>query len=143
MSSKSGNSSTVGNRARPSIKELPAKYEKEGTIQKKKERPGETKGTKLMSTSSKQLDSRLCQGNYVVTPNSEPIAPWFWSYPCYYALLDYSRIYMQPYYIEYPSMYPNCIPQRPISNNLVKKDLNCIKEGEKNVKKDSKYLQRA
>ena len=32
-------------------------------------------------------------------------------------------------------MYPNCIPQRPISNNLVGKDLNCSKEGEKNVKK--------
>jgi len=37
-------------------------------------------------------------------------------------------------------MYPNCIPQRPISNNLVKKDLNCIKEGEKNVKKRFKVL---
>ena len=128
VSSKSGNSSTVGNRARPSFKELLAKYEKEGTIQKKKERPDETKGTKLMSTFSKQSDSRLCQGNYVVTPNSEPIAPWFWSYPCYYTLLDYSIMYMQIYYIQSPSMYPNCIPQRPISNNLVEKNLNCSKK---------------
>ena len=48
---------------------------------------------------------------------------------------------MQPYYIQYPSIYPNCIPQRPISNNLVEKELNCSKEGEKDVKKDSKYLQ--
>ena len=48
---------------------------------------------------------------------------------------------MQPYYIQYPSMYPNCIPQRPISNNLVEKDLNCSKEGEKKMKKDSKFLQ--
>ena len=47
---------------------------------------------------------------------------------------------MQSYYIQYPSMYPNCIPQRPIINNLVGKDLNCSKKGEKNVKKDSKYL---
>ena len=47
---------------------------------------------------------------------------------------------MQSYYIQYPSMYSNCIPQRSISNNLVEKDLNCSKEGEKNVKKDSKYL---
>ena len=49
-------------------------------------------------------------------------------------------MYIQPYYIQYSSMYPNCIPQRPINNNLVEKDLNCSKEGEKNVKKDSKYL---
>ena len=38
-------------------------------------------------------------------------------------------------------MYPNCISQRPITNNLVEKDLNCSKEGEKDVKKNSKYLQ--
>ena len=74
-------------------------------------------------------------------PNFEPIAPWFWSYPCYYTPLDYSGMYMQPYYIQYPSIYPNCIPQRPINNNLVEKELNCSKEGEKDVKKDSKYLQ--
>ena len=38
-------------------------------------------------------------------------------------------------------MYPSCVSQRLISNNLVEKDPNCSKEGEKNVKKDSKYLQ--
>ena len=48
---------------------------------------------------------------------------------------------MQPYYIQYPSIYPSCISQRPISNNLIKKDLNCSNESEKNVKEDSKYLQ--
>ena len=74
-------------------------------------------------------------------PHSGPVTPWFWSYPCYYIPLDYSRMYMQLYYIQYPSVYPNCIPQRPISNNLVEKDLNCNKEGEKDVKKNSKYLQ--
>ena len=141
VSSKSGNSSTVGTRKKPSFKELLAKYEKEGAVQKQKEWPDKAKGSKSTSISSEQSDSRLRQGNCVVMPNSELIAPWFWSYPCYYTLLDYSIMYMQIYYIQYPSMYPNCIPQRPISNNLVKKDLNCSKEGEKNVKKDSKYLQ--
>ena len=47
---------------------------------------------------------------------------------------------MQPYYIQYPSMYPSYISQRLISKNLVEKDLNCSKEGEKDVKKNSKYL---
>jgi hypothetical protein len=113
----------VGIRTRPRFKELLAKYEKEGAVQKQKERPEEAKSTKSMSTSSEQSNSHLRQGNCVVMPNYEPIAPWFWSYPCYYTPLDYSRMYMQPYYIQYPSMYPNCIPQRPISNNLIKKDL--------------------
>ena len=137
----SQNSSIVGIRTRPSFKELLAKYEKEGAVQKQKERPEEAKSTKSTSTSSEQSNSHLRQGNCIVTPNYEPIAPWLWSYPCYYTPLDYSRMYMQPYYIQYPSIYPNCITPRPISNNLVGKDPNCSKEGEENVKKDSKYLQ--
>ena len=52
VSSKSGNSSTVGTRKRPSFKELMAKYEKEGAVQKQKEWPDETKGTKSTSTSN-------------------------------------------------------------------------------------------
>ena len=58
--------------------------------------------------------------------------------------MNYSRMHMQSYYIQYPTVYPNhASPQRPIvaSNNLVGKDPNCSKEGEENVKKDSKYLQ--
>ena len=49
---------------------------------------------------------------------------------------------MQSYYIQYPSMYPSCVSSRPIvtSNNLVKKDINCSKECEKDIKQDSKYL---
>ena len=74
VSSKSGNSSNTEFRTRPSFKELLAKYEKEGAVQKQKERPDEAKGTKSTSTSSGQSDSRLRQGNCVVTPNSEPIA---------------------------------------------------------------------
>ena len=109
VSSKSGNSSRVGTRTRPSFKELLAKYEKEEIVKKQKERPDEAKGTKSTSTSSEQSDSRLSQGNCVVMPNSRPIALWFWSYPCYYKPLDYSRMYMQLYYIQYPSMYPSCI----------------------------------
>ena len=48
---------------------------------------------------------------------------------------------MQSYYIQYSSIYPSCTSQRPISNNLVKKGVDCSKEGEKNMKQDSKYLQ--
>jgi hypothetical protein len=51
---------------------------------------------------------------------------------------------MQPYFIQYPPIYLNCsTSERPIiaSNNPVRKDLNCSKEGEKDVKKNSKYLQ--
>ena len=58
--------------------------------------------------------------------------------------LDYSRMHMRSYYIQYPPMYPNhASPQRPIvtRDNLVKRDLNCSKESEKNKKQDSKYLQ--
>ena len=54
--------------------------------------------------------------------------------------LDYSRMHMQSYYIHYPPIYPSCASQRPINDNLVKKDINCSKECEKNIKKDSKYL---
>ena len=74
-------------------------------------------------------------------PHSEPITPWFCPYPYYYTPLDYSMMYIQPYYSQCPFMYPSCISQRPISNNLVEKDLNCNKKGEKDVKKNSKYLQ--
>ena len=51
---------------------------------------------------------------------------------------------MQSYYIQYPPMYLNhASPQRPIvtRDNLVKRDLNCSKESEKNKKQDSKCLQ--
>jgi len=49
---------------------------------------------------------------------------------------------MQSYYIQYPSIFPSCVSSRPIvtSNNLVKKDINCSKECEKDIKQDSKYL---
>ena len=49
---------------------------------------------------------------------------------------------MQSYYIQYPSMYPSCVSSRPIvtSNNLIKKDINCSKECEKDIKQDSRYL---
>ena len=140
-SSKYGNSSTTEIRTRPSFKELLAKYENEGAAEKQKGWSDEAKDTKSTSTCSEQSDPRTHQGNCVVMPHSGPVTPWFWPYPCYYIPLDYSRMYMQPYYIQYPSIYPSCIPQRPISNNLVEKDLNCNKEGEKDVKKNSKYLQ--
>ena len=58
--------------------------------------------------------------------------------------MDYSRMHMQSYYIQYPPMYPNhASPQGPIvaSNNLVKKDLDRSKEDERSTKQDLKYLQ--
>ena len=45
--------------------------------------------------------------------------------------LGYSRMHMQSYYIHYPSIYPSCASQRPISDNMVKKDINCSKECER------------
>ena len=106
-SSKSGNSSTAQIRTRPSFKELLAKYEKEAVAQKQKGQPDKAKGTKLTSTSSEQSDPHPHQGNCVVMPQSGSVTPYFWPYPCYYTLLDYSRMYMQPYYIQYPSIYPS------------------------------------
>ena len=58
-SSDSGNSSTAKFRTRPSFKELLAKYQKEGAIQKQKGRPDGAKDVKSASTSSEQSDSRL------------------------------------------------------------------------------------
>ena len=54
--------------------------------------------------------------------------------------LDYNRMYMQSNYIRYPSIYPSYTSHRQISNNLVKKDINCREGGEKGIKQDSKYL---
>jgi len=48
---------------------------------------------------------------------------------------------MQSYYIHYPPIYPSFTSQRPISDNLVKKNIDCSKECEKNIKQDLKYLQ--
>ena len=47
---------------------------------------------------------------------------------------------MQSYYINYPPIYPSCASQRPINDNLVKKDINCSKECEKNIKKRFKIF---
>ena len=68
--SKSGNSSK--NKTRPSFKELLAKYEKEGTAQKR--RSSKVKDMK----SSTKLQEQSSQGNY--TSSSGPIAPWSVSY---------------------------------------------------------------
>ena len=86
--------------------------------------------------SSSQVQLSLSQGNLF----NGPIAPWYCWYPCYMPL-DYSRMHMQSYYIHYPPIYPSFASQRPISDNLVKRDTDCSKECEKNIKQDSKYLQ--
>ena len=82
------------------------------------------------------------RGNY--TSSSGPIAPWYCWYPYFCTPMDYSRMHMQSYYIQYPPMYPNRIlPQKPIiaSNNLVQQDVDCSKADEKDARQDSKYLQ--
>ena len=117
--------------------------EKEGVVQKQKERQDEAKDAKSTSTSSEQSDPRIHQGNFVVMPNSGPVTPGFWLYPYYYTTSNYSKMYMQSYYFQYPIIYPSCVLPRPIvtSDNLVKKETNCSKESEKSIKQDSKYLQ--
>ena len=72
---ESGNSSKAKNWIRPSFKELLAKYEKMGAIQKQRRRPTEAKDEKASSRSSEQLDPRPSQGNCAAMPYSGPIAP--------------------------------------------------------------------
>ena len=79
------------------------------------------------------------QGNHAASlyPFGEPAAPRVWSYPCYYSPLDYSRMHMQPYIIQYPSTYSNCrASQRPIiaNNDLVRSVLINGKRRGKNKK---------
>ena len=94
------------------------------------------------SKHQEQSSSCPSQGNNVAMSHSLNglIAPWYCWYPCYMPL-DYSRRHMQSYYIHYPPIYPSFASQRLVSNNLVKKDIDCSKECEKNIKPDSKYLQ--
>ena len=127
------NSRNNKEKERPSFKELLAKYEKKRVVQKQKGRPDKVKDTK---PSSSQVQLSLSQGNLF----NGPIAPWYCCYPCYMPL-DYSRMHMQSYYIPYPPIYPSFASQRLISDNLVKRDTDCSKECEKNIKQDSKYLQ--
>ena len=68
----SGNSAKNPNdktKARPSFKEILAKYEKKGVVQKQRGRPDKVKHTK---PSSSQEQSSLSQGNSF----NGPIAPW-------------------------------------------------------------------
>ena len=133
-SSKYGNSSKT--KTRPSFKKLLAKYEKEGSAQKQKGLPSEVKDT----GSSSRHQEQSSQGNY--TSSSGPIAPWYCWYSYFYIPINYIRMYMQSYYIQYPSMYPNHA-KRPIvaSNNLVQQDVDCSKGNEKSKEQDSIYLQ--
>ena len=96
-------------KARPSFKELLAKYEKEEAVQKQKGWLNKVKDAKTSSKHQEQSDSHLSQGNYATEPYSfyRPIAPWYCWY-LYYIYLDYSRMYMQSYFIHYPSIYLSC-----------------------------------
>jgi len=140
-SSESGSSSKAKTKIRLSFKFLLAKYE-EGSAQKQKRRPNMVKDAKSTSIFGEQSDSQPYQDNYATMSYSRPVTPWYWLYPDYYTSLYYSRMHMQSYYIQYPSMYSSCVSSRPIvtSNNLVKKDINCSKECEKDIKQNSKYL---
>ena len=68
--SKSGNSSGTKDKKRPSFKELLAKYEKKGAVQKQKEQSIKVKDMKPSS----ECQERSGQGNYA--SSNEPIAPW-------------------------------------------------------------------
>ena len=114
--SKSGNSSK--SKTRSSFKELLAKYEKEGTAQKR--RSSKVKDMKSSTKHQEQSDSHPRQ---IDTPSNEPVTPWYGWFPYSCLPMDYSRIYMQSYYIQYHPMYPNyALPQRPVVsiNDLVK-----------------------
>jgi hypothetical protein len=115
-----------------------------GATQKQRRRPNEAKDEKASSRSCEQLDPRLSQGNYAAMPYSGPVAPCFWPNPCYYTPMDYSRLYMHPYFIQYSSIYPSHgASQRPIvaSDNLVKNKPKCNQDGERDVKQGNQYLQ--
>ena len=97
-----------------------------------------------MKSSTKHQEQSDSHPRQVDTPSNEPITPWYGWFPYSYLPMDYSRIYMQSYYIQYHPMYPNYVsPQRPVvsSNDLVKQDIDCSKADEKGSKRDSKYLQ--
>ena len=119
-----------------------AKYEKEGIAQKQKGKLNKAKDLKPSTKHQEQSDSHPSQGN-CMTFNG-PIAPWYCWYPYFYTPMDYSRMHMQSYYIQYPPIYPShTSSQRSIvaSNNLVKRDIDCSKVDEKSTKQDLKYLQ--
>ena len=87
MPSKSGNSSK--SKTRPSFKELLAKYEKEGTAQKR--RSSKVKDMKSSTKHQEQSDSHPRQ---VDTPSNEPVTPWYGRFPYSYLPMVYNRIYM-------------------------------------------------
>jgi hypothetical protein len=123
-----------------------AKYEEKGVTQKQKKRPYQAKDTNRPSEHREQSASHLLQGNNAFAPYSfgGPVAPWFWSYPYYYTPLDYSRMSVRPYFIQYSSTYSSYGAfQRPIvaSDNPFKSKIDCSMEGEKDVKLDNQYLQ--
>ena len=116
-------------KTRPSFKEILAKFQKQGAIQKKEKQPGKAKDTKPSSKCQEQSGSFQRQGNY--TSFDGPIAIWYCWYPYFYTLMNYNRMHMQSYYIQYPSIYPNHASlQRPVvaSNNLVKRDIFAAKQ---------------
>ena len=70
-SSKSGNSSGTKDEKRPSFKELLAKYEKKGAVQKQKKQSSRVKDTKPSS----ERQERSGQGNYA--SSNGPIVPLY------------------------------------------------------------------
>ena len=111
-SSEPGNSSNAKNKKRLSFKELLAKYE-EGIARKQKGQLSKVKDTKPSSKRQEQSGFYPSQGNYASFDG--PIASWYCWYPYFYSSIDYSRMHMQSYYIQYPSIYPNhASPQRLI-----------------------------
>jgi hypothetical protein len=114
----------VKKKVKPTFEELLAKYWKKGANQKQGSRL--SKGTNLKLSTKNQNIPCSCksQENYVVSPYlyAGPTSPWSWSYPCYYSPLDYAKLHMRSYKIQYPPTYVNYgSMQRLIvlDNNLV------------------------
>jgi len=109
---------------RSTFEELLAKYKKRGATPKQKRWPNKAKDMKLSPGYCEQLDFFTREGNHAASPYPfcELVAPRFWPYSFYYSPLDYSRMHMQPYIIQYRSTSPNYgASQRPIiaNNDLV------------------------
>jgi hypothetical protein len=77
-SSKSGKYSKTKNKTRSSVKELLAKYDKEGATQKQKRWPNKVKDANSMSISDERSDSQPCQGNCATMSHSKSVALWSW-----------------------------------------------------------------
>ena len=73
-----------------------------------------------MKSSTKHQEQSDSHPRQVDTPSNEPVTPWYGWFPYSCLPMDYSRIYMQSYYIQYHPMYPNyALPQKPVVSGMI------------------------